>query len=48
MTQESAVRVHEYLPAFVIGSPGNLFDADLAKSKFADTIKFLKEIVPNQ
>lgn len=47
MTQkESAVRVHEDLSAFIIGLPEDIFEDDLAKSKFADTIRFLKEIVP--
>lgn len=47
MTQkESAVRVDEDLPAFIVGLPEDVFEADLAKSKFVQTIRFLKQIVP--
>jgi hypothetical protein len=44
--KEIAIRVHEELPAFIIGLPEDLFEADLAKSKFAETISFLRKIVP--
>jgi len=44
--KEIAVQVHEDLPAFIIGLPEDLFEADLARSKFADTISFLKKLVP--
>jgi len=44
--KEIALQVHEDLPAFIFGLPEDLFDADLAKSKFADTISFLKKMVP--
>ena len=44
--KERYVQVHEDLPAFIVGLPEDLLEADLAKSKFADTIKFLKKSVP--
>lgn len=46
LRKEVPVKVHEDLPAFIIGLPEDLFEADLAKSKFADTISFLKKIAP--
>jgi len=47
MTQkESAIRVHDDLPAFIIGLPEDILEADLAKSKFAETIRFLRKIIP--
>lgn len=45
--KERAIRVHDELPAFIVGLPENVFEADLAKSKFAETISFLKRIVPD-
>ena len=47
MAQRKAVKVHESIPAFIIGLPEDLFEADIAKSKFAHTITFLKKIVPD-
>jgi phage terminase small subunit len=44
--KEVAIKVHEDLPAFIIGLPKDSFEADLAKSKFAETVGFLKKIVP--
>jgi hypothetical protein len=44
--KETAIRVHDELPAFIVGLPENLFEADLAKSKFVETVSFLKRIVP--
>lgn len=43
---EIAVQVHEDLPAFIVGPPVDLFEADLAKSKLADAISFLKKMIP--
>lgn len=39
-------KVVEDLPAFIIGLPDDPFDAELAKSKFADTVRFLKRMAP--
>ena len=44
--KEIVVQVHEDLPVFIVGLPEDLFEADLAKLKFAYTISFLKKIVP--
>lgn len=41
-----AEKVEEDLPAFIIGLPDDPFDAELAKSKFADIVRFLKRITP--
>jgi CBS domain-containing protein len=41
-----AEKVEEDLPAFIIGLPDDPFDAELAKSKFADVVRFLKRIAP--
>ncbi len=41
-----AEKVEEDLPAFIIGLPDDPFDAELAKSKFADIVRFLKRIAP--
>ena len=41
-----AEKVEADLPAFIIGLPDDPFDAELAKSKFADTIRFLKRMAP--
>jgi CBS domain-containing protein len=41
-----AEKVEEDLPAFIIGLPDDPFDAELAKSKFADIIRFLKRMAP--
>lgn len=43
---QKAIKVHDDLPAFIIGLPKDSFEADLAKSKFAQTVEFLKKIVP--
>jgi hypothetical protein len=39
-------QVQEDLPAFIVGLPQDSFEADLAKSKFAHTVGFLKKLVP--
>jgi hypothetical protein len=41
-----AEKVEEDLPAFIIGLPDDPFDAELAKSKFAEIVRFLKRIAP--
>lgn len=41
-----AEKIEEDLPAFIIGLPDDPFDAELAKSKFADTIRLLKRMAP--
>jgi CBS domain-containing protein len=41
-----AEKVEEDLPAFIIGLPDDPLDAELAKSKFADLVRFLKRIAP--
>ena len=41
-----AERVEEGLPAFIIGLPDDPFYAELAKSKFAEIVRFLKRIAP--
>jgi len=41
-----AEKVEEDLPAYIIGLPDDPFDAELAKSKFAETVRFLKRIAP--
>jgi CBS domain-containing protein len=41
-----AERVEEDLPAYIIGLPDDPFDAELAKSKFTEIIRFLKRIAP--
>lgn len=43
--KEAYLQVQENLPAYIIGLPKDLFEADLAKSKFAETVVFLKKIV---
>ena len=44
--KESALRLCEDPPVSIVGIPEDLFEADLAKSKFPETISFLKQIVP--
>ena len=44
--KERYIQVHEGLPAFIVGLPEDSLAADLAKSKFADTVRFLKKMVP--
>ncbi len=44
--KERYMQVQDNLPAFIIGLPQDLLEADLAKSKFAETIVFLKKIAP--
>jgi CBS domain-containing protein len=39
-------RVEEGIPAFIIGLPDDPFEAELAKSKFASTVKFLQKVSP--
>jgi len=46
MDKEEVIQVHEDLPAYIIGLPIDRFEADLAKSKLADTVMFLKKINP--
>lgn len=41
-----AEKVEEDLPAFIIGLPDDPFDAELAKSKFADIVRLLKRMAP--
>ena len=41
-----AEKVEEDLPAFIIGLPDDPLDAELAKSKFAELVRFLKKIAP--
>lgn len=41
-----AEKVEEDLPAFIIGLPDDPFDAELAKSKFAEIVRLLKKIAP--
>ena len=43
--KERYTQVQDDLPAYIMGLPQDSFEADLAKSKFASTIKFLKPIV---
>lgn len=45
-SKEITVQVHEDLPAFIVVLSEDLLDADLAKSKFADTISLLKIFHP--
>ena len=47
MDQRKGVKVHDSIPAFIIGLPEDVFEADLAKSKFANTVTFLKKIIPD-
>lgn len=44
--KESALRLCEDPPVSIVGIPEDFLEADLAKSKFAETISFLKQIVP--
>ena len=46
LRKERYMQVQENLPAFIIGLPQDLLEADLAKSKFADTVRFLKKLMP--
>jgi hypothetical protein len=46
MDKEEVIQVHEDLPAYIIGLPMDRFEADLAKSKLADTVLFLKKLNP--
>jgi CBS domain-containing protein len=41
-----AEKVEEDLPAFIIGLPDDPFDAELAKSKFAEIVRHLKRMAP--
>lgn len=41
-----AEKVEEDLPAFIIGLPDDPFDAELAKSKYSEIVRFLKRIAP--
>jgi hypothetical protein len=43
--KERYMQVQDNIPAFIVGLPEDSLEADLAKSKFAATIKFLKPIV---
>jgi hypothetical protein len=43
--KERYIQVQADLPAFIIGLPQDSLEADLAKSKFADTIRFLRRVV---
>jgi len=43
--KERYTQVQDDIPAFIVGLPQDSFEADLAKSKFAATIKFLKPVV---
>jgi CBS domain-containing protein len=39
-------QVEHEIPAFIIGLPDDPFDAELAKSKFTNLIKFLSQVSP--
>jgi hypothetical protein len=45
-TKEGYMQIQDGLPAFIVGLPQDMLEADLAKSKFADTVAFLKKMVP--
>ena len=40
-------KIEEEIPIFLIGLPDDPLDAELAKSKFADIVKFLKKTYPD-
>jgi hypothetical protein len=47
MDKGEVVQVHEGLPAYIVGLPIDRFEADLAKSKLADTVLYLRKINPD-